>query len=98
MLDVVKEKLSVTDMEKSTEAWVEFIEIKQKEDEETKDFVVRYVQAETRLKHVRIKIPDKALAIHLLHKSNLLPQSKENVLTKVLKCPKIILIVRKSTF
>ena len=58
-------------MENSTTAWVTFIEIQQKEDEEAKDYVVRYVQAETALKNVKVKIPDKALAIHLLHRSNL---------------------------
>ena len=83
MLDLIKEKLSKTDMEKSTEAWLNFMDIKQKKDESIKDYVARYEQAETKLKNVQIKIPNKALAIHLMQKSNLESQSKENVLTKV---------------
>ena len=42
----------------------------------------KFEQAESLLKNVNIIIPSKALAIHLLGKSNLNPQSKENVLTK----------------
>ena len=34
------------------------------------------------LRNVKIVIPDKALAIHLMNKSKMEPQSKENVLTK----------------
>ena len=83
MLDLVKEKLSKTDMEKSTEAWINFMEIKQEKDEQIKEFVARFEQAETKLKNVQIKIPNKALAIHLMSKSKLESQSKENVLTKV---------------
>ena len=83
MVKKISEKLSNTDLEKSTEAWVEFINIKQEQDENTKAFVTRFEQAETKLKNVKIKVPNKALAIHLMSKSNLQEQSKENVLTKV---------------
>ena len=83
MVKKIGEKLSNTDLEKSTEAWVEFMNIKQGDDEDAKAYVTRFEQAETKLRNVKIKVPNKALAIHLMNKSNLEEQSKENVLTKV---------------
>ena len=83
MVKKIGEKLPNTDLEKSTEAWVEFMNIKQGDDEDAKAYVTRFEQAETKLRNVKIKVPNKALAIHLMNKSNLEEQSKENVLTKV---------------
>ena len=78
----IKEKLDKTDLEKCSEAWMKFIRIKQEKDESSQSFVVRFEQTETQLKNVKIKIPNKALAIHLLNSTNLESQSKENILTK----------------
>ena len=82
MLKVIKEKLDKTDLEKCSEAWVNFINIKQEVSESAAAYVVRFEQVETQLKNVKIVIPNRALAIHLLNKSCLAAQSKENVLTK----------------
>ena len=82
MVKKIKEKLGNTDLEKCSEAWLKFIDIKQERDETSQAFVVRFEQAETHLSNVKIKIPNKALAIHLLNRTNLEPQSKENILTK----------------
>lgn len=78
----IKEKLDKSDLEKCSEAWVKFIDIKQQSDESAQSFVVRFEGVETQLRNVKINIPNKALAIHLLNRSNLETQSKENVLTK----------------
>lgn len=83
MLTKIKKKLGKTDLEKSTDAWLEFIDIKQKANEDTKDYVSRFEQCETKLRNVEINVPTKALAIQLLNRSTLSAMSKENVLTKV---------------
>ena len=57
--------------------------MKQKVGETAKDFVTRFEQLETALRNSNIKLPQKALAIHLITKSSLSETSKENVLTKV---------------
>ena len=71
-----------SDLKKCSEAWNKFINIQQDAEESAKSYVSKFEQAESLLKNVNIIIPSKALAIHLLGKSNLNPQSKENVLTK----------------
>lgn len=78
----IKEKLGKSDIEKCSSAWVEFISIKQGPDESTSTFVSRFEKIESQLKNVKIVIPNKALAIHLMNKSSMEQQSKENVLTK----------------
>ena len=82
ILEKVKEKLGQTDIEKCSEAWLEFINIKQEATEAAPSFVIRFEKAETKLRNVKIVIPNKALAIHLMNKSSMEQQSKENVLTK----------------
>ena len=78
----IKEKLGQTDLEKCSDAWLAFINIKQEPEEAAKSFLSRFEKAETQLKNVKIDIPNKALAIHLINRSNMEEQSKENVLTK----------------
>ena len=56
--------------------------IKQKENESSKKFVTRFEHAETELKNVGIKLPQIALAIHILQKSNLTEMSQENIVMK----------------
>ena len=82
ILEKVKEKLGQTDIEKCSDAWLEFINIKQEANETAPSFVTRFEKAETKLRNVKIIIPNKALAIHLMNKSCMEQQSKENVLTK----------------
>ena len=79
---MIKDNLGKSDLEKSTEAWTKMMEIKQEENESIKDFVSRFEQAETELKNVGIVLPQKALAIHIMKKSNLSEESKENVTMK----------------
>ena len=78
----IQEKLGKTDIEKCSNAWLDFINIKQKPDECASDFVTRFENIESQLRNVKIIIPAKALAIHLMNKTNMEQQSKENVLTK----------------
>ena len=82
MIDKIKEKLGESDIEKSTKAWREFLNIQQEGKETTKDYVSRIEQSETKMKNASIKMPDKVLALHMMMKSSMEPQSKENVLTK----------------
>ena len=82
MLQKIKEKLGQTDLEKCSDAWLEFINIKQKPEESASSFVTRFEKVETQLNNVKIVIPNKALAIHLMNRSNMEEQYKENVLTK----------------
>ena len=81
-LRMIFENLAKSDLEKSTEAWTKMMNIKQKENESPKEFVMRFEQAETELKNVGIKLPQKALAIHILQKSNISEMSKENIVMK----------------
>ena len=78
----IKEKLGQSDLEKCSEAWLQFINIKQEQTETATSFVTRFEKAETQLKNVNIIIPNKALAIHLINRSGMEEQSKENVITK----------------
>ena len=78
----IEEKLGQSDLEKCSDAWLKFINIKQDSSETATSFVTRFEQAETQLKNVNITIPNKALAIHLLNRSAMEELSKENVITK----------------
>ena len=77
MMDTLKEKLGESDVEKFSAVWKEFVNIKQEENEAIKDYVARYEQTETKMKNVNMKMPNKVLAIHMMMKSNIGPQSKE---------------------
>jgi hypothetical protein len=78
----IQEKLGQTDLEKCSDAWLEFINIKQEPGESANTFVTRFEKVETQLTNVKIVVPNKALAIHLINRSSMEEQSKENVLTK----------------
>ena len=82
MIQKIKEKLGQTDIEKCSEAWIDFINIKQEPEEASVTFLSRFEKVEQQLRNVNISIPNKALAIHLMNRSNMEEQSKENVLTK----------------
>ena len=82
IVNKIREKLGKSDIEKCSKAWLDFINIKQNSSEHANEYVARFEKAEAQLKNVKIIIPDKALAIHLMNKSTMEPQSKENVLTK----------------
>ena len=70
ILDKVKEKLRKTDIEKCSNAYTWILFIKLKPGEPASDFVSRFKKAESQQqKNVKIVIPDKALAIHLMNKS-----------------------------
>lgn len=83
IIDEIEKCLGKSNLEKSTEAWMNFINISQKPDENMKEYVTRFEQAECNLRNSQQKIPNKSLGIHLLTKSNLSEASKQNVLTKV---------------
>ena len=82
MMDKLKEKLGESDVEKCSAVWKEFVNIKQEGIEATKDYVARYEQTEMKMKNVNMKMPNRVLAIHMMMKSNMETQSKENILTK----------------
>ena len=82
IVNKIKEKLGKSDIEKCSSAWIDFINIKQGTDEAASAFVSRFEKVESQLRNVKIVIPNKALAIHMMNKSNMEQQSKENVLTK----------------
>ena len=79
---LIEKKLGKTDIEKCSDAWLEFINIKQESGETATEYVSRFEKVESQLKNVKIIIPNKALAIHMMSRSNMEEQSKENVLTK----------------
>ena len=87
MVEKIKEKLGQSDLEKCSDAWIEFINIKLEPTESAKSFLSRFEKVETQLRNVQINIPNKALAIHLLNKSSMLPQSKK------MFSPKLILMI-----
>ena len=80
MVNIIRKKLDKSDLEKCSDAWIQFMNIKQEVNESAQNYVVRFEQVETLLKNSKIVLPERALAIHLLNKSNLEAQSKENVL------------------
>ena len=55
MIDKLKEKVGESDMEKSTKAWKEFLNVQQEGKETTKDYVSRIEQLETKMKNASIK-------------------------------------------
>ena len=79
IIEKIKEKLDKSNLEKRSDAWLQFINIKQDVNESAQSYVVRFEQVETQLRNVKITIPNRALAIHLLRRSSLEEQSKENV-------------------
>ena len=81
ILDKIDTDLGRSDMEKTTDIWVKFIKIKQG-NEDVKEYVSDFERIECELRNVGIKIPSKALTIHLLNGSNLSKTSKENVISK----------------
>ena len=70
-------------MEKSASAWKEFTNIKQRSNESSKEYVSRFEWTETKIRNKDIKMPNKALALHIIMKSSMGNQSKENILVKV---------------
>ena len=82
IVEKVRDKLGQSDIEKCSDAWLDFINIKQEQDESAQSFVTRFEKVEASLRNSKIVIPNKALAIHLMNKSSMEQQSKENVLTK----------------
>ena len=70
MIGVLKTKLGNTAFEKSSEAWLNFVNIKQKDDEDVKDFCIRFTQSVTMLRNAYITIDESALAIQLLNRTN----------------------------
>ena len=71
IVEKIKEKLNKSDIEKCSEVWKKFKMFKQEEGENAQTFVTRFEQMETQLKNLKIIIPNKILAIHLLQESNL---------------------------
>ena len=70
IIEKIKEKLDKSNLEKCSDAWLQFIDIKQDVNESAQSYVVRFEQVETQLRNVKITIPNRALAIHLLHRSS----------------------------
>ena len=82
IVKIIRLMLEKSDLEKCSDAWVQFMNIKQEADESAQCYIVRFEQVETLLKNSKIVLPERALAIHLLNRSCLEAQSKENVLTR----------------
>ena len=83
VLHLIEQNLGQSDLEKTTDKWTQFINFNQKSGESIRDFVTRFEELVTGLRNVNITLPQKALAVHMITKSNLSESSKENVLTKV---------------
>ena len=81
---VIKDIITITEnkLGKCSDAWLEFINIKQESGETATDYLSRFEKVGSQLKNVKIIIPNKALAIHMMSRSSMEEQSKENVLTK----------------
>ena len=75
IIDIIEKKLGKSDIEKCSDAWLEFINIKQESGETATDYVSRFEKVESQLKNVKIIIPNKALAIHMMSRSNMEEQS-----------------------
>ena len=83
ILNLVLKTLGKCNLESASEAWKDFIELKQNKDESVRDYVLRFENTESELRNARLPIPSPALAMQILLKSNLTSMSKENVLSKV---------------
>ena len=70
-------------LECASEAWKDFIDMEQIEDETIQKFVLRFELTIANLRNAKLIIPSNALAMQLLMKSKLSSMSKENVLSKV---------------
>jgi hypothetical protein len=75
--------LGKSSLECASEAWKDFIDTEQMEDETIRKFVLRFELTEANLRTATLIIPSNALAMQLLMKSKLSSMFKENVLSKV---------------
>ena len=71
ILKLIGDNLGKTDLEKSSEALDNFNDIKQAVDESIKDYINRFEQIETALKHTGMEPVPKALVLHMIRKCNL---------------------------
>ena len=71
ILDLVIKALGKSNLESASEAWRDFIEMKQNKDVSVRDYVLRFENAECELRNARLPIPSPALAMLILLKSNL---------------------------
>lgn len=69
--DIIEKRLGKSDIEKYSDAWLEFINIKQESGETATDCMSRFSKVDSQLKNVKIIIPNKALAIHMINRSNI---------------------------
>ena len=83
ILNLVNKTLRKSNLKSASEAWRDFIELKQNKDECMRDYVLRFENTESELRNARLPIPSSALAIKIFLKSNLTSMSKKNVLSKV---------------
>ena len=81
-LEKMTTALVKSNLEKAAEAWMDFININRDEDESIKDYVNKFENVQTKLVNAKVLLPDIALAVQLMHKSNLVEMSKENILAK----------------
>ena len=82
-IKMIKENLGKTSLEKATDAWIKFVNIKQEASENIKEYVNRFENVNMEMKNAGIKLPAISLTIQLMYKSNLEEASKENIMTKV---------------
>ena len=82
-IKMIKENLGKTSLEKATDAWIKFVNIKQEVSENIKEYVNRFENVNMEMKNTGIKLPAISLTIQLMYKSNLEEASKENIMTKV---------------
>ena len=65
IVDMVLKTLGKSNIENSSEVWLEFIEMEQVESENMRDFVLRYENVEAKIRNAKLVIPSKALAMQL---------------------------------
>ena len=61
-LDKLKEKFDVSNWDKTKEVWKDFLNFKANEDEDTKRYLMRFQELESRMRDVGNMVPDTFMA------------------------------------
>ena len=79
----LQEKFDISNWEKSQNLWREILQFKAKEDEKTKEYLMRFQEMESRMRNLGNVIPDTFMAIHVLEQAIIPEHSKQSVISNI---------------
>ena len=82
-IEKLKEKFDVSNWEKSGNLWKEFLQFKAKDDEKTKEYLMRFQEMESRMRNLGNVVPDTFMAHHVLEQANIPEHSKQSVISNI---------------